>query len=331
MNAMKQAGRFLIVGYSLFVVIWFLVHIASPDQWWLFILLDKLAYWFLIASVPALVLSLLTRAPLVIGLAILPVLVFSYFYYPFLIPHDAERARPGDLRVMTFNIWNQNKDVEAVLEVIDSVQPDILAIQELMGDVQAELVPRLSGNYPYHHISNEVYGGTTAIFSRHRWENVRELDLQLDRPAIIADIDFNGKRFRFAGAHLYPSYYAYHDRALSEIPLQIRQYIQGQQQQIRLLLAALESRVDLPLVLACDCNVQRTSGSRYLLEAALTDTAVTLGWQWGYHDAGSKFQRTLDHIDYLWYRGGLRPLGLYRTLRAGGSDHAPVYADFRIQ
>ncbi len=114
------------------------------------------------------------------------------------------------------------------------------------------------------------------------------------------------------------------------MPKAIEQCIIDQQTQIRSLLELFKSSGDMPVVLACDCNVQRTSSSRLLLETVLTNSAVTMGWQMRQAPRDARLEHDVDHIDYIWYGGSIRPVGLYRSNDAGGSDHAPVFADFLI-
>ncbi len=323
--------RALIATYSLFVVLWFAAYLIVPDQWWPLILLNKLAYFFLVVAIPVFIVALLSWKKSTVGLALLPVLVFAYFYAPFLIPNNAIEKNAPSLRVMTYNIWNQNKDIDSILKVINTAAPDVVAVQELMVDIQEEFVENMAISYPYYHVSPEVYGGTTAIFSKHDFTNVIEVDFKIDRPAIAVDIIIGDKAVTVIGAHLYPSYYSYHDRPVSEMPKAIGQYIKDQQSQIKLLVDLIKSTSDIPVVLACDCNVQRTSSSRLLLEEVLTDSAVTLGWSLADQmPAGAKYEHNIDHIDYIWYAGPVRPMGLYRSIDAGGSDHAPIFADLFI-
>jgi len=319
--------RYVVLFYAVFVSVWLLGNIFWLDGWWPLVLLNKLAYFFLIAAIPVFLGSLFLKSHTTTLTALIPVAAFLYFYGAFLIPKKHEGVEP-DIRIMTYNIWNQNKDVKAVTDLIQQSAADIVALQEVMPDIQDELTKQLKAFLPYYKISVPIVGGTTALFSKYPLHNIDTLDFFVDRPAIIADVQIGNGISTVVAAHLYPSYYAYHDRPYSEMPTQIKQYILDQNQQADVLVSVLESRNTQSVILACDCNSQQAASTNPILQTLFTDSAIALGWQYGDHsNSDARFERKLDHIDYIWFSGGIQPVGLYRATISGGSDHAPVFAD----
>jgi len=321
----------IVLTYCLFVTIWFLVRLVWPDEWWPFVLLNKLALYFLLAAMPVLLLALTTRRTKVIFAAIVPFLIFLYFYSLYLLPRKTPTLLEPDIRVLTYNIWNQNRDLQSVVNLIIDIGADVVAVQEVMEGAKFQLVRGLEQSYPYSHISQPVYGGTTALFSKQPLHDVVEIDFEIDRPAIVANILVHGKKLTVASAHLNPSFYAYNDRPFGEIPRAIEKYIADQNAQASMLIDKLDELEAENIVFACDCNTQATASTYEILQRYFDDSAKALGWQIGPNtgDIG-KFERNIGHIDYVWFKGDLEPVAVYRSRAAGGSDHNPVFADFQL-
>jgi endonuclease/exonuclease/phosphatase (EEP) superfamily protein YafD len=45
---------------------------------------------------------------------------------------------------------------------------------------------------------------------------------------------------------------------------------------------------------------------------------------------GAKQDISLNHIDYVWYKGDVMPVRTYKITDSGGSDHLPVLSVFVI-
>jgi len=134
-------------------------------------------------------------------------------------------------------------------------------------------------------------------------------------------------------AHLNPSFWAYHDQLLLEIPGNYHQYIKDQNTQAQRIIDALEKRTHLSgSVLACDCNSQETASTNRLLQTYFEDAFRSIGLQLGApEESVLNYERKLSHIDYIWYVGSLKPAAVYRAKSGAGSDHAPVLADFELK
>ncbi len=63
----------------------------------------------------------------------------------------------------------------------------------------------------------------------------------------------------------------------------------------------------------------------------MNNAARNVGWRLPGNEPPHAGQDTdLQHIDYVWYRGAVRPLGVYTLTDGGGSDHLPVLAVFEM-
>ena len=324
--------------YLLLIGAWMLGRLVARDAWWPLVLLDKWGTWLLLAAWPVLVLAVATGRRWRIVAAAVPCLLFVQLHAPYLVPRPAPAVAssadgsPADeptLRVMTYNVWNGNADLDRIAGAILGSGADVVAVQELVESRKAGLVERLETVYPHRFVSAPNRGGTTALFSRRPLGSVRALDFGIDRPAILADVTVAGAPVTVVSAHLNPSWYAYNERPIRTMPAAIERYVVDQREQVRQLIAVLRARSSERIVLACDCNVQKGSSTRSLLGSFFRDAAAATGWQRGEVPLpGTVHERGLLSIDCLWFRGPLAPRGVYRALDAGGSDHAPLFADF---
>jgi len=278
--------------------------------------------------------SLLGKKGLVITLAFIPVLISAFYYLSFFVPISSPDLLGNEqrFRIATLNIWNHNSDIKQVIGVIDNTQADVVALQEITEEQREDLVAGLRQQYPHYHISKAVYGGTTAVFSRHPLRNVREIDIQIDRPSIVADLNWDEDPITVISAHLNPSFWAYWRQPWYKIPGNYLQYIKDQNAQVEAILDELNRRVVANAIfLACDCNSQETASTNKLLNKTFKDAFRTVGWQVG--ETGSpdlRFERNLTHIDYIWFSGNAEPIAVFRGTLPSQSDHDPVIVDFVI-
>ena len=326
--------NWIIRSYALFVCLWFVTYLFFQDAWWLLVVLDKFAEYFVLASVPLFLLSLITRKTLTIMLALCALLVCGYFYAPLLVPKNNMLANPAvtPLRVATYNIWNHSTDLQRVASLAMASQADIIAVQELTDEQRATFVELMSVAYPHYYVSQPIYGGTTALFSKLALNNIQELDFNIDRPAVLADVNYEGVVVTVVSAHLNPSFWAYHDQPLLDIPGNYHQYIKDQNTQARRIIDAVKARVSSSAaIVACDCNSQETASTNRLLKTYFKDAFRSVGFQLGEPiESNLKYERKLTHIDYVWFVGDLSPSAVYRARASAGSDHAPVMADFYL-
>ena len=128
--------------YSLLVALWFLCNRLLQDSWWGLVVLDKFAEYFLFASIPVFLLSLLFRNKLTIHAAVLPLAACAFFCLPFFFKIQSPKipTESDYLRVGTFNLWNHNKDIEGVVELLNNGNADVISVQEITQVQRPELV-----------------------------------------------------------------------------------------------------------------------------------------------------------------------------------------------
>ena len=234
----------------------------------------------------------------------------------------------GDpLTIMTYNVLYSNLDYDAVASVILTHRPDLVALQEVLPAMMTALQERLADEYPYSiHGTNHDYG-VTAVFSRYPLAENQILDLGEDRRAVIVRVQINEQWVAFASVHL-RAYGLQWVRPLKNIPQEIVRSTNAQNQQVELLWEELQNEPGY-VIIGCDCNSKETSSSYRMLDQWFDSTAYQVGWQFpGTKRPGARQDTNLQHIDYVWYRGGLQPVAVYEIRDSGGSDHHPVLALF---
>lgn len=324
----SQLGK-IITGYSILILAWFTSWFLVGDAtWWLTLLNRVVPFLFL----PVLVLLgwviYARRLNLIIPLLI-PIFIFVQLYHPYLFPRSANPvSSERTLKVMTYNVLFSNSDYEAVAGVILNYLPDVVALQEVQPTMMSELEQRLGEEYPYSLMGTQNDYGTTAVFSRHPIVESSILDLQADRPAVVVKIAIDNQEFTFVTAHLLA--YNLWWTAPKDIPATVIERTFNQNQQVELILEQLMAE-NGTVIVGCDCNSYETSSSYRIFDDWLDNSAREVGWVLGRGRLPDVKQDTeLQHIDYIWYRGAIEPISVFKVIDSGGSDHFPVLAIFKL-
>jgi endonuclease/exonuclease/phosphatase (EEP) superfamily protein YafD len=104
-----------------------------------------------------------------------------------------------------------------------------------------------------------------------------------------------------------------------------------QNRQVALLLSEVVDADEI-VILGCDCNSYETASSYRILDQVLDNSSRNVEMLAAL-DFPPDVKRDLYpwHIDYVWYKGNLRPVGTYKITDSGGSDHLPVAAIFELR
>jgi endonuclease/exonuclease/phosphatase (EEP) superfamily protein YafD len=189
-----------------------------------------------------------------------------------------------------------------------------------------DLKRRLAGVYPYSIMGTEHPFGTTAIFSRYPANEAYVLDLQTDRPAVVFESEINKIKITIISAHLLA--YGLQWVKLPDVPATIIERTVDQNRQAQRILEKIQKQ-DGIVILGCDCNSKETSSSYRILAKTLNNSARVAGWSLNRTIIENTKQDTnLNHIDYIFFRGTVVPLGVFAINDSGGSDHSPVLGLF---
>lgn len=149
-------------------------------RWWTgdrFVLVRLGVYfmpWLLAALVPAFMVALFYGRWWLAGALALPVFIIGSWYAPLFLPRDLPEPQNPAIRVMSYNIWSENDDMERAASLIRRENPDILLLQEGYTHQVHALKELLSDLYPEDQV---VYDRLImqAVFSRYPLEPIKAL------------------------------------------------------------------------------------------------------------------------------------------------------------
>ena len=326
MRLLRNTARDFAFVYVVLILVWLGLWQATGDDLWWMALLNRIVVPLFAPAPLATLLALITRQSKAFVVSLIPPFIFGGLFWPYLVPRPAPVTGQPVLRVMTYNVLYSNSNYDAVANVIRTYQPDLIALQEVQPQMIRQLAEQLGNTYPFVLMGFSHPYGTTAALSRYPVLGSSVLGLEPDRSAVVFDLDVNGARVTFISAHLLA--YGLQWVALSDIPHTVRQRVTDQNRQASLLLKETQSHTGT-VILACDCNSKETSTSYRLLAGTMINAARTTGWRIGTPAiAGARQDTDVQHIDYVFYRGAVKPVQVYAVQDSGGSDHLPVLAIF---
>ena len=316
--------------YAILILAWFVSWLTVGDANWWLILLNRIVPYLFISVPLFLVWGIYTRQFKPAVVLLVPSLIFIWIYHTYLFPRFSQPDQTeSQLTVMTYNVLFSNLEYDAVANVVLTYQPDLVALQEVKVEMMDALKDRLQNDYPYSLIGTKNNFGTTAVFSKYPFTDSYVLDLQVDRPATIVKVNINGQGVTFVAVHLLA--YNLWWTKLKDIPAVVLQRTAYQNRQVEILLDELEEE-DGIVIVGCDCNSYETSSSYLILRQSMHSAAQEMGWVLSRaKELNARQDTDVQHIDFIWYRESLTPIGVYKILDSGGSDHLPVLANFNIQ
>jgi vancomycin resistance protein VanJ len=334
-DAVIPALRVAVAGASAAYVAMLALYFAAAAgglaiSGWLGAIRELTLYLFL--PLPVLLLAtLLLRARRTLLLLLLPTAAFLALYGGQFLPRAAAVAKGPTLRVLSFNVaaGRGYGQAEPVVELIRSLSPDLVALQEVRGDALETIGATLLESYPYQGRSTDG-----VILSR-----VPLLDTYALQPetgaheGLVAEAIVGDRVVTLVNAHPYlPTQYS----LWRHVGLQLaRNYsTTARNAAVRDLLDFLQT-IDGPRVLVGDFNMEASSFAHELLTAELRDAYQEAGWGFG-HTVPANLEPTapwlslpLFRVDYVFHSPELAALrawvGPYTN-----SNHLPVVADLQV-
>jgi vancomycin resistance protein VanJ len=319
--------------YNGFLLIYLLLRAIFGGAWWWLAFLNTFALWLFMPLLLLIPLALLLRGRRTAALSLFLALIGFWKFAP--LANASPSNALHDLRVLTFNVWVNNGQIDKSVDWILAQNADIVILQEFIDDHNTEL-PRLLEIYPFH-ISVE---GNVKMLARYPYvesEIVRieqANDEHDGRLALRAVLDIDGQMLTVYGVHLsVPRQENFHFGLETEqwpLSFILRYNETRRNRQIRNLATRI-AQEPYPVVLAGDFNTSHSSTILDELRAVgLVDSFDEVGGDWGMTWPYLGNLRPILRIDYIWASASLRPLRLQRGAYLG-SDHLPLVADFAFQ
>jgi len=280
-------------------------------------LTNYLMPWLLIGLVPGLIMAgMANRKWLAVTLLVPTILIgFTYVQLFFPRPSIATNNR-GHLKIMSYNVWRNNKNIIAVAKVVEKVNPDILLLQELKPSRVHELLGALANLYPDTelHFAYEAQM-LQAVIGRYPLVPLEALPKKGRAQKVLTKTP-NGPITIFnIHAHLNGWLRRHH--------------------QIAALLAEDIAAVDGPVILGGDFNTTDQTQTYKLVSQYLHDAHWVAGYGFGFTFPSPIFRfkgkvpiPSLVRIDHIFYSDHFTPIRAGTLTESGGSDHLPVVAEF---
>jgi vancomycin resistance protein VanJ len=313
--------------YAIPLLGWLLFRFWRGESWPMVGLFNAAGIWWFAPLLVLLPVALLVRARQATVMTLLLLLPALWIFGPEFIPAFPRGASPEQprLRVLSYNVLISNHAYDAVAQLILDARPDVIAIQELSPEMALEISARVGDQYPYRLLYPWSDPRGIGLWSRYPLVEGPALAQGLwERWAQTAVVDVAGQPVYLFNVHLWPI--GTLDRQ------QFARNLRQQHAQARLL-QEMVVQVEAPVLVIGDLNASPTNDSYRMLAETLDDAwrqvAFGPGFTWPAPGAVGRWTRPFLRIDYMWTRGGLRPLEM-RILPPAGSDHLPLLAEFVV-
>lgn len=314
-SALSQFFLFLLGLYALLLMIFLVGRLALRSDWFLLGLATNFTPYLFGLALLALVLVVLLRAPRMIVLYGLLLLIGALWLVPRWLPPFSQPETQGTtLKIITFNIYPHNQQIDAAFDWLLAQDADLLMIQEHNGDFA-----ELEAAYPYAYIEDTEGSG---IFSRYPitdYEEVTFGEFVHQRAVIeVADSPFV----------LYNLHLAMPLTEDESVPLPLRYDSTQRDSQIQELLARAPEET-LPVILVGDFNMSEYSPIYDQIRAAYSDAYRAASWGIGATWPGGASEEwttplpRLIRLDYVWHTEGFQAQNA-TVASPLGSDHLPL-------
>ncbi|MFK7802006.1 MAG: endonuclease/exonuclease/phosphatase family protein [Anaerolineae bacterium] len=226
--------------------------------------------------------------------------------------------QPANLRLMVYNVYYNNQDVEAVQAEIKRLNPDLLYLMEYPSEANRVMRLDLDADYPYQFIEPSRRTMGTAFYSKypitsetlHRFQETRI-------PIFEIELMVNGETVVFVGGHPWPPLPQWgetHREQLADI--------------IDVATAVRLERPTVSLIVGGDFNTPPTA---YMLDL-LTEQADVAQVRNRFDYRKTFFSPSVmgTPIDHVFVSDQLT-VADYSFGELAGSDHRPLVVDFSMQ
>jgi vancomycin resistance protein VanJ len=311
-----------------FIIIWMAARLLIFDQFWLVALANTVAEYLFVPLPVLLFISIWRRDWVSLAELCAPllffVLMFGHLFWP---PASNERVDDQQaITLMSFNVRHRNTAYEAIIDSIQSANPDVLGVQELEPPMAASMVQALESDYPYNTLQLLETGLSTGLLSKFPIETVERFDLPPLDQALHAVVQVDGTEVHVIVVHLSPNNF-FNPSVTSFVTLVKERY--GHREKETMQLAQMIRNLNEPVLLLCDCNLTDTSEAYARLDTVLDDSFSEAGWGIGHTLQPPQLSFPIQRIDYVWHTDEFAALYAYLG-QDGGSDHLPIVAKLRV-
>lgn len=327
--------KYVLNSYHAFLSAYLLLRFLFGSSWWWLGLLHTFALWLFVPLLLATPLAFLVAGRKTRLMSLLLVSIGLLRFAPLPIGLLTASDDVHDLRVLTFNVWVDNPQIEDSVDWILAQDADIVILEELV-ETNLSQLPRLQENYAH----SAYIEGSVQVFSRYPFLEQELITLepansQWDgRSAVRTVIELEGQAISIYGVHLsLPRRENPHfnlNTPIDTLNFILRYDETHRNTQIRTLAEHIQAETN-PVILAGDFNTSHSSpilGN--LASVGLNDSFRAVGTSWGMTWPYLPPKYPMIRIDYVWFSKQLSPL----RIQVGnfiGSDHLPLVVDFSLK
>ncbi|MBZ0287779.1 MAG: endonuclease/exonuclease/phosphatase family protein, partial [Anaerolineae bacterium] len=260
-------------------------------------------------------------------LLVLPCATFLVIYSPQFLPQNI--PVPADARpitLLTYNLQAEEDLLEPMVEVIRDSGADIVALQEMSGNMAGRLDEALAELYPYralHPVTSPFHGrgilSQYPLLDDHTGPEEYPIPMRLQR----VEVDVEGATVTIYNMHAPPS-----------VPIFEGPYDVGPRNQQLADLVEMARQESGAVLLMGDFNSTDLDENYARITAHFADTFREVGWGLGFtnpdwqHDnprRGPSWMPMYQRIDYVFHNSFFTPVEARVWPSSGGSDHRPLY------
>ena len=319
-DRMADRARRLPVLYAVGTALALLAWGFAGDTWWAQPL-SLSTFWWSLPGVVLLLVAALARRPRAVVLFAVPALVWVWSYGSLFLPSAPPEVAP-DLRVASFNTYEDSPSLRHVRELVAATNPDVLVLQEVGPEREQRVRRALGDRYESILAVQDERAGGVMVLSHHPVVETRPVSLSTapTRDTAVAVLDVDGQRLQVVPVHL-TSPCPRCGTSLTE-----RLELEGDRRPAELaaVLRALDARH--PAVIAGDLNsTERSEPYRLLTAVGFEDPHRAAGSGPGFTWPNDRLPVPVVRIDWILTRG---LVAVDAWVGDGGtSDHRPVIAD----
>jgi vancomycin resistance protein VanJ len=303
------------------MILWNVFRIWPGERLWAVALVNYFTPWFGLMLIPLIILTMITGERVLGWTLLLAFILIAVRFIPNFTPHLARNNPDHSLKVVSFNVFQRNTDVGALIEIILDQDPDIVALQELTPEVSSQMALILDDFYPYHTLDLHANMMGQGLLSRFPINQISDLPDYNYQSVQVESPEGSIRIFNIHSPTLFPSTWK------KDWQIQ-RSFFESLQTDI----AATEG----PLLVMGDFNTTPQSENYAFLARNLSDTFIESGWGFGFsYPAKPKFGISLPiplvRIDYIFIDPHFRSYETRVLSESGGSDHRPVFTHLELK
>ena len=300
--------------FTAWMLLWNVFRVWPGERLWAVALTNYFAPWFMLAMFAIAILMVIFQQKYLFFASLLAAMLIFIRFIPMFFVNSPSMSTGPTYKIMTYNLYKHNSDLEGIVSTIKEEDPDIIGLQELVPDVAARLLEELEERYPYHTLGSDQPVEGQGLMSRY----------ELDQVSSTPDY-----RFLSAIALLPQGEIAvFNVHAPKITPWRWERAWEDQRSFVQDLFAQT-SKIQSPVLIVGDFNTTQLSQNYALLRQEYHDAFADTGNGFGFtyparEKLGIKLPWALVRIDFIFHNDYLISHETKVLTDSGGSDHRPV-------